>query len=55
MKYMHDAAKAAIEEPGFVSLMNARGVDIEYESGDKRRADLWKEYRSTARSSSAWG
>jgi tripartite-type tricarboxylate transporter receptor subunit TctC len=45
LKYLHDAAKAAIEEPSFVTLMNARGVDIEYKTGEKSRADLWKEYR----------
>jgi tripartite-type tricarboxylate transporter receptor subunit TctC len=45
LKYLHDAAKAAIEEPSFVTLMNNRGVDIEYKNGEKCREDLWKEYR----------
>jgi tripartite-type tricarboxylate transporter receptor subunit TctC len=45
IKYLHDAAKAAIEEPSFVSLMKGRGVDIDYKTGEKSRQDLWKEYR----------
>ncbi|HEV8584064.1 MAG TPA: tripartite tricarboxylate transporter substrate binding protein [Methylomirabilota bacterium] len=45
LKYLHDAAKAAIEEPSFVTLMNNRGVDIEYKTAEKCRADLWTEYR----------
>ena len=45
LKYIHDAAKAAIEEPSFVSLMKARGVEIEYKTGEKCRQDLWQEYR----------
>jgi tripartite-type tricarboxylate transporter receptor subunit TctC len=45
IKYIHDAAKAALEEPAFVNLMKSRGVDIEYKTGDKARQDLWKEYR----------
>jgi len=45
IKYLHDAAKAAIEEPSFVTLVKNRGVDIEYKTGEKCRADLWKEYR----------
>jgi tripartite-type tricarboxylate transporter receptor subunit TctC len=45
LKYLHDAAKAAIEEPSFVQLMSNRGVDIEYKTGEKCRQDLWKEYR----------
>ena len=44
-KYIHDAVKAAIEEPSFVALVKARGVDIDYRTGDKLRQDLWKEYR----------
>ena len=45
IRYIHDAAKTAIEEPAFVNLMKSRGVDIEYKTGDKSRQDLWKEYR----------
>jgi len=45
LKVLHDSAKAAIEEPGFVTLMKSRGVDIDYRSGDKLRQDLWREYK----------
>lgn len=45
LKYFHDAAKAALEEPSFVSLMKARGVEIEYKNADKSRQDLWTEYK----------
>jgi tripartite-type tricarboxylate transporter receptor subunit TctC len=45
LKYIHDAAKAAMEEPAFVSLMKSRGVDVDYRPGDKVRQDLWKEHR----------
>jgi tripartite-type tricarboxylate transporter receptor subunit TctC len=46
LKYIHDAAKVAIEEPTFVNLMKSRGVDIDYKTGDKARADLWHEYKA---------
>jgi tripartite-type tricarboxylate transporter receptor subunit TctC len=46
LKYIHDAAKVAIEEPTFVNLMKSRAVDIEYKNGDKARADLWQEYKA---------
>jgi tripartite-type tricarboxylate transporter receptor subunit TctC len=46
IKYLHDAAKVAIEEPGFVNLMKSRAVDIDYKTGDKARADLWQEYKA---------
>lgn len=45
LKYLHDATKAAMEDPGFVSMIAARGVDIDYRAGDKLRQDLWREYR----------
>jgi len=46
IKYLHDAAKVALEEPGFVNLMKSRAVDIDYKNGDKARADLWQEYKA---------
>ena len=46
VKYIHDAAKAAIEDPAFVANMTSRGVDVDYRPGDKVRADLWREYRN---------
>jgi len=45
LKYIHDAAKAAIEEPAFGALMKSRGVEVDYRAGDKLRQDLWKDYR----------
>ncbi len=46
VKYVHDAAKAAMEEPAFVSVAKARGIGVDYRPGDKLRADLWREYRA---------
>lgn len=45
LKALHDSAKAAMEEPAFVSLMKSRGVDIDYRTSDKIRQDLWREYK----------
>jgi tripartite-type tricarboxylate transporter receptor subunit TctC len=45
LKYIHDAAKAAIDDPAFVKLIAGRGVDIDYRTGDKLRQDLWREYK----------
>lgn len=45
VKYIHDAAKAAIEDPAFAGQMTSRGVDVDYRPGDKLRADLSREYR----------
>ena len=44
-KYLHDAVKAAMDDPSFVKLTAARGVDIDYRTGDKLRQDLWREYK----------
>jgi tripartite-type tricarboxylate transporter receptor subunit TctC len=44
-RYLHDAAKAAIEDPKFVEIMNSRGIDIDYRTGEALRADLWREYK----------
>jgi tripartite-type tricarboxylate transporter receptor subunit TctC len=44
-RYIHDAAKAAIEDPAFVSAMSLRGVDIDYRPGAQVRVDLWREYK----------
>ena len=46
IRYIHDAAKAAIEDPAFVTNMSSRGVDVDYRPGDKLRADLWREFRA---------
>lgn len=44
-KYIHDATKAAMDEPAFINTIKQRVIDIDYRAGDKLRADLWKEYR----------
>jgi len=45
IKYVHDAAKAAMEEPAFAAAMSLRGIDVDYRPGDQLRADLWREYK----------
>ncbi|HKA40293.1 MAG TPA: tripartite tricarboxylate transporter substrate binding protein [Burkholderiales bacterium] len=45
VKYIHDAAKAAIEEPAFKAAMDLRAADVDYRPGDQLRADLWREYK----------
>jgi len=44
-KYLHDAAKAAIEDPKFAADMANRGIDVDYRPGSQLRADLWREYK----------
>ena len=44
-KYIHDAVKAAMEEPLFVNAIKQRVIDIDYRAGDQLRADLLKEYK----------
>lgn len=46
VKYIHDAAKAAIEEPAFAAAMTLRGIDVDYRPGSQLRADLWREYKA---------
>jgi putative tricarboxylic transport membrane protein len=45
VQYLHDAAKAAMDEATFVNLMKTRAVDLDYKNGEKARADLWDEYK----------
>jgi len=45
MRHIHDAAKAAIEDPKFTADMNGRGIDVDYRPGEALRADLWREYK----------
>ena len=44
-RYIHDAARTAIEDPKFVEAMSQRGVDVDYRPGDQLRAELWQEYK----------
>jgi tripartite-type tricarboxylate transporter receptor subunit TctC len=46
VKYLHDAAKEAIEDPKFAKSMAERGIDADYRPGDVLRAGLWREYRA---------
>jgi tripartite-type tricarboxylate transporter receptor subunit TctC len=46
VRYVHDAAKTAIDEPGFVNFAKARVIDVDYRAGDKLRDDLWREYKA---------
>ncbi len=45
IRYIHDAAKAALEHPKFAEAMSMRGVDVDYRPGDQLRGELWREYR----------
>jgi tripartite-type tricarboxylate transporter receptor subunit TctC len=45
VRYLHDATKAAIDDPKFADLMGQRGIDVDYRPGDVLRADLWREYK----------
>ena len=46
VKYLHDAAKAAIEEPAFVDFASKRAISVDYRPEPKLREDLWREYKS---------
>jgi tripartite-type tricarboxylate transporter receptor subunit TctC len=50
LKVVHDAAKAAIDDPSFTAAMTARGVDVDYRAGGRLRADLFREYRELGQS-----
>jgi len=45
IRYLHDAAKAAIEDPKFGADMANRGIDVDYRAGGRFKGDLWREYR----------
>ena len=46
LQYLHDAARAAIEDPAFRELMASRGIDVDYRPATQLRADLWREYKA---------
>lgn len=46
VRHVHDAAKAAIEDPKFAADMANRGIDVDYRPGNTLRADLWREYKT---------
>jgi len=43
---LHDAAKAAIDDPQFGQIVSARGIDVDYRPAEPLRADLWREYKA---------
>src|SRR5438067_8324279 len=45
IRYLHDAARAAIDDPKFAADMANRGIDVDYRPGATLRADLWREYK----------
>jgi tripartite-type tricarboxylate transporter receptor subunit TctC len=44
-RYVHDAAKTAIEDPKFAADMANRGIDVDYRPGKQLHEDLWREYK----------
>ena len=46
IKTLHDAAKAAIEDPKFAADMAHRGIDVDYRPGDRLKSDLLREYKA---------
>jgi putative tricarboxylic transport membrane protein len=46
LKYLHDAARPAIEDPKFVQTLAARGMDADYRPPDALKAGLWREYKA---------
>jgi tripartite-type tricarboxylate transporter receptor subunit TctC len=46
VRYVHDAAKAAMDDAVFVSFAKARVIDVDYRAGDRLRADLWQEFKA---------
>jgi len=45
VRYLHDAAKAAVQDAKFGEAITNRGMDVDYRPGDVLRADLWREYK----------
>ena len=45
-KYLHDAAKEAIQDPKFAQTLAELGIDADYRPGDVLRAGLWREYKA---------
>src|SRR3954470_9699733 len=45
VRYLHDAAKSAIEQPKFAADMANRGIDVDYRPGARLREDLAREYK----------
>ena len=46
VKFLHDAAKAAMDEPSFADFAGKRAISVDYRPESKLREDLWREYKS---------
>jgi putative tricarboxylic transport membrane protein len=46
VRYVHDAAKAAMDDAAFVGFAKVRVIDVDYRAGDRLRADLWQEFKA---------
>lgn len=46
LRYIHDAAREAMEQKVFVETMKLRIVELDYRPGERLRADLMEEYRA---------
>jgi tripartite-type tricarboxylate transporter receptor subunit TctC len=46
VKYLHDAAKASMDEPAFTEFASKRAINVDYRPEPKLREDLWREYKS---------
>ena len=46
VKYLHDAAKTAIDDPSFATFVKGRVIDIDYRAGDKLMGDLREEFKT---------
>ena len=46
LRYVHDAVKTASEEPAFAKMASDRAIAVDFRSGDRLKADLWREYRT---------
>ena len=45
-RYVHDAVKAAAEDPAFAKMASDRAIGVDFRSGDRLKTDLWREYRA---------
>jgi tripartite-type tricarboxylate transporter receptor subunit TctC len=46
VRYLHDAAKAALDDPKFGADMANRGIDVDYRPGKQLHDDLWREFKA---------
>ena len=46
VKFLHDAARAAIEDAPFAAFTRARAIEADLRPGEVLRADLWREFRA---------